>query len=280
MALSTRMKVNIKFLLWRLPPPLGRIVVGLLCRMRLLRATYRVYFRIGRPGRVLFGPFKNMNYLPVAVGSAWFPKLIGSYEKELHPTIERLCEGPCDVLVDVGSAEGYYAVGLTIRLKPEVTYCYDIDPEAHRVAMKIAALNSVKDRIVSRGFCTPKELESVFSAAEFPLLICDCEGGEDDLLQPDLAPTLRQARIVVEVHEDPSDDQLARQLQSRFAMTHDVEVIHATVRRREDLPSAFDLPDDEVAVVLDENRHRGTTWLVMMPTVTAHTPVAQGRARV
>src|SRR5438094_9802013 len=67
---------------------------------------------------VLNGPFRGLQYPSAeAICSAILPKLLGSYEKELHCTIERLCNTDCSVVVDVGCAEGFYAVGFARRLK-------------------------------------------------------------------------------------------------------------------------------------------------------------------
>lgn len=63
------------------------------------------------------GPFAGLRYPSHdAVGSSLWPKLLGSYEAELAPTFEALCATPYRTVVDVGAAEGYYAVGLGLRL--------------------------------------------------------------------------------------------------------------------------------------------------------------------
>lgn len=52
---------------------------------------------------------------------AWsVPNLVGSYESELHLQIEQLILERPQVVIDVGCAEGYYAVGLAQRL-PDAT---------------------------------------------------------------------------------------------------------------------------------------------------------------
>ncbi len=47
--------------------------------------------RLSHDLTVLHGPFVGMKYPGTeAAGSAFIPKLLGSYEKELHPLLERL----------------------------------------------------------------------------------------------------------------------------------------------------------------------------------------------
>ena len=65
---------------------------------------------------VLTGIFKGLKYPELtAYGSALYPKLIGSYEKELCPTLARLLEKNYSEIIDTGCAEGYYAVGLALK---------------------------------------------------------------------------------------------------------------------------------------------------------------------
>lgn len=48
-------------------------------------------------GRVFTGPFTGMRYVDKAVGSKYFPKILGKYEKELAPLIETLLQKEFDV---------------------------------------------------------------------------------------------------------------------------------------------------------------------------------------
>src|SRR5262249_17496055 len=66
-------------------------------------------------GNISGGPFKGMKYVGDSRGSAFYPKLMGTYELELHGIIERLCQEQFDVLLNIGSGEGYYSVGMAMR---------------------------------------------------------------------------------------------------------------------------------------------------------------------
>ena len=68
---------------------------------------------------ILQGPFQDMAYVGAATEGALLPRLIGSYEQELHPAIAAFVAEAPDCVIDVGCAEGYYAVGL-VRLMPGV----------------------------------------------------------------------------------------------------------------------------------------------------------------
>ncbi|MBS2040530.1 class I SAM-dependent methyltransferase [bacterium] len=182
-------------------------------------------------GRVSSGPFQGMLYLPEVEGSRLAPKLLGSYECELHPVIEKILEARPSLVVDIGCGEGYYAVGLARALPEARVVAYDISAEARRLCSQLAALNQVGLEI--RGHCDLNEL-SQFDL-KGALIFCDCEGAELELLRPDRLPGLAQATVVVETH-DCILPGITAQLQARFKTTHQLEWLPVQARRAEDYP--------------------------------------------
>ena len=83
----------------------------------LLRPDYYLGKRTTkRTNRVVqAGPFQGMRYIGRAFGSVYFPKLLGIYEREIYPYIDRVIPEGHDLLVDIGVAEGYFAVGLALK---------------------------------------------------------------------------------------------------------------------------------------------------------------------
>src|SRR5215469_15759685 len=75
---------------------------------------------------VLGGPFRNMKYnnwtrlSGLAKASAYYPKLLGTYEIEIVPFIQRITDLGIGRIVVVGAGEGYYAVGLARLLNARV----------------------------------------------------------------------------------------------------------------------------------------------------------------
>ena len=62
--------------------------------------------------KITGGPFKGMDYVTAATEGPLIPRLLGTYESELHPYLAKLAGGGIDYcVIDVGCAEGYYAVG-------------------------------------------------------------------------------------------------------------------------------------------------------------------------
>ena len=82
------------------------------------------------------GPFAGLRFYvtKAAVGAPRVAdclpaKLIGCYEQELHPGIERLLGSSPSTIVNVGAAEGYYAVGLAMRAPGSRVHAFEPDTD-------------------------------------------------------------------------------------------------------------------------------------------------------
>jgi len=207
---------------------------------RLIPAKYRPYQVLSRlawrstQGYIAAGPFKGMSYISEAANSALVPKLLGTYEFELNPIVERLVNNRLTRLVDIGCAEGYYAVGFARRCPSLEVIAFDIDDRARRLATLLAKQNGVEGRLKIERACSPGTLQAAL-VGQHAAVICDIEGAEATLLDPTLAPGLRTAQILVEVHDGLvayAGDTLRR----RFDSTHRVATIAAVPRTREHCP--------------------------------------------
>lgn len=213
---------------------------------------------------VLAGPFAGMRYVDKAWGSAYVPKLLGAYEKELYPLIEQVADEDYDTLIDVGVAEGYFAVGLAIRGKARVIG-FESDPRARALAGELAKKNGVQDHVELRGDCTPTELESVLADSRRPFLLCDVDGYETTLLDPRRAPCLARASILVELHEFARPGVTAEFFR-RFGDSHHIELIWQTPRTAADFPlkTRWALKRD-LRHMVDELRPSEQSWMWLTP---------------
>jgi hypothetical protein len=178
-------------------------------------------------GRVLGGPFAGMAYVEDATEGALAPRLIGTYEDELHPHLAEALAADPEVILDIGCAEGYYAAGLA-RLAPgAVVHAHDTSETAQAACRRMAELNGVEARIRIGGLFHPEDFQKF--AGQRCLVIVDIEGAEDDLLRPDLAPALAGMRLIVETHDVYRPGVMDR-VRARFAATHDITVVHPAPR--------------------------------------------------
>ena len=225
-------------------------------RSRMIANTFIVH----HGARIIGGPFAGMEYLDHAAEGALVPRLFGTYESELHPHFAAILAKGLDCLIDVGCAEGYYAVGFA-RIAPGLTvYAHDIDAAAQAECAALAAKNGVAERVIVGGEFKPAD----FAAFEGrrTLVLVDAEGAEVDILQP--VPALAGMHIVVETHDLYRPGAL-KTLTERFTPTHDIQ-------RVDQQPKAFEapawlqtLPPLDQLLAVWEWRAAPTPWLVMTP---------------
>jgi hypothetical protein len=192
--------------------------------------------------------------------------LVGSYENELHVQLELLLAAGFKRIINVGAADGYYAVGAALRCPTATVYAFDIDPIAREWCQRTAALNGVTERIRIGGECSIDWMRSLDD--ETPtLFIVDCEGCELDVLQPTLAPVLRRATLLVELHEVKRPG-VSEQIQARFRGTHASAVIDSRTRDPDSYPELAGFADGDVRAMLWERPYR-MQWTVLRPRTEA-----------
>lgn len=212
--------------------------------------------------KIRSGPFEGMDYVVNVTEGALLPRLLGVYERELHADLARFAAEGVTTVIDIGCAEGYYAVGLA-RLMPQArVHAFDIDEVAQRRCRILAEANGVGDRV---------EVGGEFSGADFErfrdsgaLVICDAEGFEDELLRPDLHPALEGLNLIVETHpgEKPG---VTDRLIERFAPTHDIRRINPRVMDAPLPASTTKNSHLDMMIACWEWRALPTPWLVMRP---------------
>jgi precorrin-6B methylase 2 len=173
---------------------------------------------------VLHGPFKGLKYPYFSsVCSMLYPKLIGSYEKELHPFINRFLQTNYSEILDIGCAEGYYAIGFSLNKPDTKVFAFDIDENARNLCYEMARANGVTNRVNINASCTADDLKE-FKFSGKALIISDCEGYEMRLFTEENVSNLRNCDILIETH-DFININITSYLIELFAQTHNVEVI-------------------------------------------------------
>lgn len=215
---------------------------------------------------VLNGPFKGMIYPSYdSAGSAFYPKLIGSYEKELHSDIEKLLSKGYSELVDVGCAEGYYAVGLALMDKNLKVYAYDIDDRARLLCKKMAEANGVLSRVTINSILDEDALAE-FNFTGKGLIICDAEGFESKLFTSKSLQNIKHCDLIIETH-DFMNLSISSTLQELFKETHHIKVIQSVddVQKVKyyNYPFLSSISLDDKKKLLAEKRPSIMEWLVL-----------------
>ena len=146
------------------------------------------------------GFFKGLKYPSFkSYGSSVYPKLIGSYESELYATLLKLKEKVYSEIIDVGCAEGFYAVGLALKFPEATVYAYDVDKHALEYCKLMALENKVTERIILGSLCSAETIKN-FRFTRRGLIICDCEGYERELFNCTNVGNLKLTDMIIELH--------------------------------------------------------------------------------
>lgn len=205
------------------------------------------------------GPFAGLAYPPDRVADVDAPvaKLVGCYEQEIAYVFTEALDDGVEAFVDVGSADGYYAVGMAVSNPRLTTYAYDLSRSARDLCAAISDLNGVGDRVLLGRRCDARELARL--PLEGALLLCDIEGAEADFFDPRTVELLRRTRVVVEAH-DGDGRGLGHQVARAFEQSHTARVVRPRPRapadgRLEGWTTA------ELASAMTESRRVGDHWL-------------------
>ena len=211
---------------------------------------------------VMQGPLAGMDFLPQSAEGCHIAKLLGCYEQPLQPFIEEAIANAYPTILNIGCAEGYYAVGMARRMPNTQVLAFDLNPKAQEVCTTLAQKNSVSDRIKVGALFKPEDFESY--AKQKVLVLCDIEGAEKELLNPELAPALKGMDLIVESHECLISG-MTQTLINRFNDTHKITLIQYNGQRQlKDSPQWFNnMTHLDQLLATWEWRSGATPWLVM-----------------
>jgi hypothetical protein len=205
----------------------------------------------------------------LAEGIAWgngdfITKLLGCYEQEIAGALSEVVAWRPDMIVNVGCAEGFYAVGMA-RLVPDVpVFAFDAYAPALTICREAAALNGIVDRITYGDRCSADQLARTIQSAARPFLLLDCEGAELELLSGAPAEAFARAMLLVECH-DFDNRAITPALLKRFRSTHAVARIEQGARDPNQYPELRGWHEHWRWLAMSESRPETMHWLFITP---------------
>ena len=132
--------------------------------------------------------------------STLFPKLLGSYEREISFCIEKIIASQPQYIIDLGAAEGYYSVGMAKKLPKSRIIAFEADQHASQLCTSMAKCNHVEDRISLHGQITNDD-----TLLELPnqntAIICDIEEFEKNILTKKVFEYFSNSFFLIEIHD-------------------------------------------------------------------------------
>lgn len=224
-------------------------------------------------GTVAYGPFTG---LQLSRTSSWSPTdrasmLFGLYEQELLLELATLPAG-CDTFIDLGAADGYYAVGAVKSGLFARTYAFEITPAGQAKVRENAERNGVSDRVHIFGearkdfarLIPPEHLKA-------SVLFVDIEGAEFDIFDRQVLSDFRNTVIFFEIHDFLVADSEARvrKLREDASEFFDIREFTTAARDLSRYPELRELNDTDRWLVCSEGRKHLQTWWRLDPKPSA-----------
>ena len=211
------------------------------------------------------GPFKGLVYPSMkSVGSSLYPKIIGSYEKELWPILNDIKSNNYSEIIDIGCAEGYYAIGFAKMFNNAIINAFDISKVARELCREMAIVNNVSQRVNIHSQCTSEILKK-FNFNGKGLIVSDCEGFEKNVFNKENVNNLKRCDLIIETH-DFLDINISSTIKDLFEKSHDL----ISVKSIDDIEKALtynfkileNLSLEDKLMYLSEHRPSIMEWVI------------------
>jgi hypothetical protein len=212
------------------------------------------------------GPFTGMTLTKeVSWGDGeLLQKTLGIYEMELWPAIEDIIARRPELILNIGCAEGYYAIGLALRLPEAIVHAFDIDAAALRVCEATARANRAERNLRLERDARPEVLTKILGQSGSSALIVDCEGCEVALVDGLRGSDLVRTSVIVECH-DFSNTGSSERIRAKLSETHRVEKIEQGARNPNAIPQLRKVHEDLRWLAMSEQRPETMCWIVATP---------------
>jgi len=192
---------------------------------------------------------------------------LGIYEEYvLNQLIENSKRGATK-LIDIGAADGYFAVGLTYSKTYKKCIAFEISDEGQKRILENAKRNHCDGLIEINGEANLDSLATALSGSEKSTVLIDIEGCEYDLLNDKVLKTMSNSFVICELHHNLVDDGFARE---KELLERAEQYFNTRLIKRETYnPNAFSeldhLGDVQRLIAVSEGRTKNTRWLVCSP---------------
>lgn len=220
-------------------------------------------------GQVKYGPFQGLR---MTWDSSWGSNsrctmLLGIYESELLTVLKRVSKH-YRYFIDIGAADGYYAVGVLVGNLFEKTYCFEASVKGRKIIERNANLNDVSERISISGPAVGDFFNQIQPEVRSnAVLLIDIEGGEFEMLSSQFFEAFNSSVILVEIHDwMVSDSEL--KLENLKLQAQDYFEIKE-LKTAERNPGAFkelvNMTDSERWIACSEGRDKLQSWWLLIP---------------
>jgi hypothetical protein len=219
---------------------------------------------------VKYGPFKGLSLS----GLSWWGStdragmLLGIYEQEILSTLESIPPQYRKSFIDLGAADGYYAIGVLINNLFETSYCFEISEKGQQTIEANAALNGVERRVHVFGIAEWDFYSKVpDSALSNSVLLVDIEGAEFGVLSAETFKRFSNSIIIIELHDHffPDGQRRLAKLRGAIGDAFHIEELTTTKRDLSVFPELREYSDTDRWLICSEGRRALPHWYVLRP---------------
>lgn len=244
-------------------------------RLRKSLVEYRKYLssvlfdQLG--GVVRYGPLKGFKLQsdPGWGGTDKASMLLGLYEKEV---LDALASVPPEkrILVNLGGGDGYYGVGLVKCGLFDRSICFELSERNRAVIEKVASENGLSGQVRVLGAADERfhtQLADLNVDPKTCVVICDIEGAEFAVLNQESLKALKDATLIVEIHDFLVEDGAARYRALKDTASSWFQFTEFTTGARNpaDIPELHAMNDTDRWLICSEGRDRLMSWLRLDP---------------
>jgi hypothetical protein len=219
---------------------------------------------------VKYGPFRG---LKLSKATWWGTTdragmLLGLYEQEV---LSALANVPLEYrrsFIELGAADGYYAVGVLVNGLFDRSYCFEISERGQKAVAANAELNGVSSRVQIYGIAD-QDFHATLppSAMGNSTLLIDIEGAEFDILTPEMFERFSRSVIIVELHDHFFADAQQRidRLGGLCANAFRIDELTTTARDLSVFAELKQFCDTDRWLICSEGRRAMPHWYVLTP---------------
>ena len=218
---------------------------------------------------IAYGPFKGMKLNK----NIWWSKndritqTLGIYEEHiLDKLIEFQGEGAAR-LIDVGAADGYFAVGMAYAGIYKEVFAFEIEKKGQERIIENAAENHCQSKIKVQGEANHSSIQDALDNEKISTVLIDIEGAEYRFLDDEMLKLLSGNFVICELHPWASmnGNEFQNDLLSRSSKYFNLSIIKREYYNPNHFQEFEDFSDDERLIAVSEGRRMNTSWMVLTP---------------
>ena len=191
-------------------------------------------------------------------------KIYGLYENNVQSILKKIKK---PILVDIGSADGFFAVGCLYSGLSKFCYAFEQSQKGQEVLLKTAQTNNVIKKISIKGKVTSKNFISLLPIdidLSKTVIICDIEGEEYNFLNDHILSKCKKANFIVEMHKTNNIND-KNKLYKKMCKFFDVSIIIDGNKNYNETPQLHNLNDIDRLLLTCEGRSYIGEWWHLQP---------------